>query len=89
MQSLSKKYNVIVRFEALPKSILGIYINVLGKPHILLNEILHSDMHDFMFYSCLYFEEQNVGKITMSDLEDKNYEPFIYARQKMRDKLVC
>jgi hypothetical protein len=25
----------------------------------------------------------------MNDLEDKNYAPFIYAREKMRDKLVC
>jgi hypothetical protein len=25
----------------------------------------------------------------MNDLEDKNYAPFVYAREKMRDKLVC
>ena len=89
MKKTSKKHNIILKFENMPKNILGIYINVLGKPHILLNEILHEEMHEFLFYSCLYFKEENVGKITMSDLENKNYAPFIFARERMRDCLVC
>ena len=89
MKKFSKKHNIIVKFEEMPKNILGFYINVLGTPHILLNEILHKEMHEFIFYSCLYFQNENVGKITMSDLENKNYEPFVYAREKMRDRLVC
>lgn len=88
MNKISKNYNITVKFEDMPKSILGFYVDVLGKPHILLNEILHEDMHEFIFYSCLYFKDKNVGKISMSDLENVNYEPFAYARRRMRDKIV-
>lgn len=88
MLNLSKKHNIIVKLENMPKNILGIYIEVFNKPYIILNEILHSDMHNFIFYSCLYFQGKEVaGKITMQDLEKKDYMPFIYAR-KMSDKLV-
>lgn len=89
MLKLSKKHNIIVKLENMPKNILGIYIEVFNKPYIILNEILHSDKHEFIFHSCLYFKgKENVGKITIQDLEKKDYIPFIYAR-KMSDKHVC
>lgn len=81
MKELSKKYNITVKFEDLPKAILGLHINVLGTPYILINEMLHSDMHKFIFFSCHYFKEQGLGKIMMSDLENRDYEPFVYARK--------
>ena len=89
MLKLSKKHNIIVKLENMPKNILGIYIEVFDKPYIILNEILHSDMHNFVFYSCLYFQGKEVsGKITFNDLENTNFEPFHYARKKLK-KNVC
>lgn len=89
MKKISKKHNITVKFENMPSSILGIYIKVFDKPYIILNEILHSDMHEFIFHACYYFKDRyDVGKITVSDLEKQDFMPFIYAR-KMSDKLVC
>ena len=89
LKILSEKHNLIVKLENMPKNILGIYIEVFDKPHIILNDILHSDMYDFIFYSCLYFKDKEIaGKITMQDLEKKDFMPLIYAR-KMSDKIVC
>ena len=88
MKQLSKKFNINVKFENMPSSILGVYINVFNKPYIILNDILHTDMHEFIFHSCYYFKDrQEVGKITVSDLEKEDFMPFIYAR-KMSDRLV-
>lgn len=83
MYSLSKKYNTIVKIEKMPTSILGIYINVFDTPHILINEIVHEDTHKFMFYSCLYFQNKGVGKITVDDMSNVNNEAFIFARNKL------
>lgn len=85
MNELSKKYNITVKFEDLPKSVLGLFIDVLGTPYIVINEMLHSDMHKFMFYSCLHFKKQGLGKIMITDLEKKDYEPFVYARNQLRE----
>ena len=88
MLKLSKKFNINIKFENMPSSILGIYVKVLDKPYIILNEILHKDMHEFIFHACYYFKDRyDVGKITVSDLEKQDFMPFIYAR-KMSDKLV-
>lgn len=87
MLKLSEEYNIIVKLESMPKNILGIYIEVFDRPYIILNDILHSDMHNFIFYSCLYFKGKEIaGKIIMQDLEKKDYAPFIYAR-KMSEKV--
>jgi hypothetical protein len=89
MLKLSKKLNIIIKIEDLPKSILGIYIKVNETPYILINEILHGDMHDFMVYACCYFHNKDItGKITFNDLENTNFEPFHYARKKLK-KNVC
>ena len=89
MQKLSKKNNITVKFENMPNSILGIYVEVFEKPYIILNDILHSDMHDFIFLACYWFKgKETVGKITMKHLESRDFMPIIYAR-KMCDKLVC
>ena len=88
MLKLSKKFNITVKFENMPNSILGVYINVFNKPHIILNDILHEDMHEFIFYACYYFKDKyDTGKITVSDLEKQDFVPIMYAR-KMSDKLV-
>ena len=88
MLKLSKKYNITVRLEDMPKNILGIYIEVFDKPYIILNDMLHSEMHDFIFYSCLYFKgKETAGKITMQNMEQKDFMPFIFAN-KMREKYV-
>lgn len=88
MLNLSKKFNITVKFENMPNSILGVYIKVFNKPYIILNEILHKDMHEFIFYACHYFKDKcDTGKITVSDLEKQDFLPTIYAR-KMSDKLV-
>lgn len=90
MNTLSKKHNITVGFQNMPNAILGVYVEIFKKPYILLNTMLNANMHEFIFYACLYFQEnEKVGKITVNDLENKNYKPFIYAREKMRDKLVC
>lgn len=88
MNQLSKKFNINIKFENMPSSILGIYIEVFNKPYIILNDILHKDMHEFIFHACYYFKDSyKVGKITVSDLEKEDFIPFIYAR-KMCDSLV-
>lgn len=88
MLKLSKKFNINIKFENMPSSILGIYVKVLDKPYIILNEMLHKDMHEFIFYACYYFKDKyEVGKITVSDLEKQDFVPIMYAR-KMSDKLV-
>ena len=87
MLKLFEKYNVTVKFENMPSSILGVYVEVFNTPYIILNEILHTDMHDFIFHACYYFKGRDVGKITIADMEKDNFEPFIYAR-KMCEKLV-
>lgn len=89
MFKLSKKHNITVKLENLPKNILGIYIKVNETPYILINEILHGDMHDFMIYACYYYHnKETAGKITFNDLENTNFEPFEYARKKLK-KNVC
>ena len=89
MTKLSKKYDITVKFENMPSSILGFYVKVHNTPYIVLNDILHTDMHDFIFHACYYFKDRyEVGKITIADMEKDDFEPFIYAR-KMSDKLVC
>lgn len=89
MTKLSKKTDIIVKFESMPNSILGVYVEVFDKPYIILNNILHSDMHDFIFHACYWFKGKEVaGKITLKDLETKGFMPIIYAR-KMCEKLVC
>lgn len=87
MKELSKKHNITVKFEDLPKTILGIYIEVLEQPYIILNEILHSEMHKFMFYACMFFKNEGLGKITIADLEKKDFMPFIYAREQMGNEI--
>jgi hypothetical protein len=89
MTKLSNKNDITVKFENMPNSILGVYVEVFDKPYIILNEILHSDMHDFIFLACYWFKgKETAGKITLKDLESKDFMPLIYAR-KMSDKLVC
>ena len=89
MAKLSNKNDITVKFENMPSSILGVYAEVFDKPYIILNNILHSDMHDFIFHACYWFKGKEVaGKITLKDLETKGFMPVIYAR-KMCDKLVC
>lgn len=89
MLKLSNKFDITVKIEDLPKSILGIYIKVNETPYILINEILHGDMHDFMVYACCYFHDKGItGKITFNDLENTNFEPFEYARKRLK-KNVC
>ena len=89
MFKLSKDYDVSVRFENMPNSILGIFVEVFDKPYIILNDILHPDMHEFIFHACYWFKgKECAGKITMKDLETPDFMPLIYAR-KMSDKLVC
>jgi hypothetical protein len=89
MFKLSKDYDVNVRFENMPNSILGVFVEVFDKPYIVLNDILHTDMHDFITYACCYFHNKGItGKITFNDLENTNFEPFHYARKKLK-KNVC
>ena len=89
MFKLAKKYEVNVRFENMPNSILGVFVEVFDKPHIVLNDILHTDMHEFIFHACYWFKgKEYAGKITMKDLGTPDFLPLIYAR-KMCDKLVC
>ena len=90
MTKFFKKHNIFVKIENLPKNILAFYIEINNQPHIVMNDILYTNMHDFMFYSCLYFKENgyNVGKITIFDLEDKNFEPFRYARKEMKKNCI-
>jgi len=89
MFKLSKKHNIIVKLENLPKNILAFYIKINETPYIVLNDILHADMHDFIVYSCCYFHNKGItGKITFNDLENTNFEPFHYARKKLK-KNVC
>lgn len=89
MFKLSKDYDVNVRFENMPNSILGIFVEVFDKPYIVLNDILHTDMHEFIFHACYWFKgKECAGKITIKDLESSEFMPLIYAR-KMCDKLVC
>lgn len=83
MFDLSKKYGVVVKIEKLPSSILGIYLNVFDKPHILINEIVHKDTYEFMFYACLYYKEKGIGKITVNNMSDINNEAFVFARNKL------
>ena len=83
MFNLSKKYNIIVKIEKLPTSILGVYINVFDKPHILINEIVHKDTYEFMFYSCMYYQDKGVGKITVNDMSNIDNEAFKFARNKL------
>lgn len=89
MFKLSKDYDVNIRFENMPNSILGIFVEVFDKPYIVLNDILHTDMHEFIFHACYWFKgKECAGKITLKDLESSEFMPLIYAR-KMSDKLVC
>lgn len=89
MFKLSKKNNITVKFENMPNSILGVYVEVFDKPYIILNDILHTDMHNFIFHACYWFKGKEVaGKITLKDLEKTDFMPILYAR-KMSDKLVC
>lgn len=89
MFRLSKKYDVNVRFENMPNSILGVYVEVFDKPYIILNDILHTDMHEFIFHACYWYKgKEYAGKITIKDLESVDFMPTIYAR-KMCEKLVC
>ena len=86
MTKYLNKFNIIVKKEYLPKNILAFYAEINNKPYVVMNDILHTDMHDFMFYSCLYFKENgcNVGKITIFDLKNKDFEPFMYARKELK-----
>lgn len=89
MTKLSCKNDITVKFENMPSSILGFYVEINNKPYIVLNDILHTDMHDFIYHACYYYKDKTyVGKITIADMEKDNFEPFIYAR-KMCEKLVC
>ncbi len=90
MTKLFKKHNIFLKNENLPKNILAFYIKIDNRPYIVMNNILHTDMHDFIFYSCLYFHNNNynVAKITVFDLENRDFEPFMYARKEMK-KIVC
>ena len=86
MTKLFKKHDIFVKNENLPKNILAFYIKINNQPYIVMNDILHNDMHEFIYYSCLYFNNNNydVGKITVFDLENKDFEPFKYARKEMK-----
>ena len=83
-----RKHDIFVKNENLPKNILAFYVEINNKPYIVMNDILHSDMHEFIYYACLYFNKHNykVGKITVFDLENKDFEPFKYARKEMKRK---
>lgn len=91
MINFLKKHNIFVKKENLPKNILAFYINVNNQPHIVMNNILHSDMDDFMIHACLYYKKNghHVGKITVFDLEDKEFKPFLYARKELKNKCIA
>ena len=86
MTKYLNKFNIIVKKEYLPKNILAFYVEINNKPCVVMNNILHTDMHDFMFYSCLYFKENgcNVGKILILNWKIRDFEPFIYARKELK-----
>lgn len=93
MTKLSYKNDITVKFENMPSSILGFYVEINNKPYIVLNDILHADMHDFIYHACYYFKDKSyVGKITIADMEKDNFEPFIYARKMVGhngNRIVC
>lgn len=91
MTNFLKKHNIFVKNENLPKNILAFYINVNNQPYIVMNNILHSDMHEFVLYSCLYYKNNNyhVGKVTVFDLENRDFEPFKYARKEMKRNCIA
>lgn len=89
MKNFLKNNDIIVNIQNMPKNILAIYVEILDKPCIVINDILHSDMYEFMCYSCLYFKDKTVGKITVSDLENKDFEPFEYARKEMKKNCIA
>lgn len=91
MINFLKKHNIFVKKENLPKNILAFYIEINNQPHIILNDILHKEMYDFMLYSCLYYKNNgyHVGKITIFDLEDKEFKPFLYARKELKKNCIA
>lgn len=81
--------NIILKYEEMPKSIVAFYTKILNNEYIILNSLHSNAKVFFAAYACLYYKENNynAGKIELSDLKRDDFEPIIYAKNKLKDFL--
>lgn len=79
--------NLTLKYEEMPKSIVAFYTKVLNNEYIILNSLHSHAKVFFAAYACLYYRENdfNVGKIELSDLKREDFEPIIYAKNKLKE----
>lgn len=78
---------VILKYEEMPNQIVAFYTKILNNEYIILNSLHSNAKLFFAAYACLYYKENNcnVGKIDLSDLKRDDFEPIIYAKNKLKD----
>lgn len=79
--------NLTLKYEEMPKSIVAFYTKILNNEYIILNSLHSNAKVFFATYACLYYKENNyfVGKIELSDLKREDFEPIIYAKEKLKE----
>lgn len=79
--------NITLKYEEMPKNIVAFYTKILNHEYIILNSLHSNAKVFFAAYACLYYKENNynVGKIELSDLKREDFEPIIYAKDKLKD----
>jgi hypothetical protein len=77
--------NLNISQQELPVSVVAFYIEINETKNIIVNTKFDEYTQRLGFFGCLYYhcKGATVAQITAEDLNKENFEPIIYAKEKL------
>lgn len=78
--------DLTIKIKELPNTILGFYTNINNCEYIILNDKSKEQQQLLAYLGCMYYKKQGCfgGKITIDDIDNENFEPIKYAKEKLK-----